>query len=82
MAILHIRNVPDDLYERLRRRAAGQHRSLSAEVIDLLESGVRAMPSPDEFDDWLQRARELREELRAQGFAFDAAAAIREDRER
>lgn len=82
MPILHIRNVPDELYAQLRSRAVAQHRSLSAEVIDLLEAGVRAIPTPDEFDDWLERARQLREELRAQGLSFDSTAALREDRER
>lgn len=82
MAILHIRNVPDELYERLRRRAAAQHRSLSAEVIELLESGVRAMPTRDEVDELFERARVLREELRDQGLSFDATAAIREMRGR
>lgn len=38
MATLHIRNVPDELYERLRQRAEMQHRSLSAELITLLET--------------------------------------------
>ena len=42
MAILHVRNVPPELYERLKQLAAEQHRSLSAEVIDILEDGVAA----------------------------------------
>jgi plasmid stability protein len=37
MAILHVRNVPDDLYVRLQQRAESQRRSLSAEVITLLD---------------------------------------------
>jgi plasmid stability protein len=74
--------VPDELYERIRRRAVADRRSLTAEVIDLLEAGLKATPTPDEFDDWLARAAQLREELHAQGFSFDATAAIREDRER
>ena len=36
MATLHVRNVPDDLYDRLRRQAKTQRRSLSAEVVTLL----------------------------------------------
>lgn len=38
MATLHIRNVPDELYEQLRKRAEAQHRSLSAELITWLEN--------------------------------------------
>lgn len=37
MAILYVRNVPEDLYDRLKQRAKAQRRSLSAEVISLLE---------------------------------------------
>jgi plasmid stability protein len=40
MATLHVRNVPDILYERLRRQAESQNRSLSAEVIILLNRAL------------------------------------------
>lgn len=40
MSILHIRNVPEGLYQRLKRRAETQRRSLSAEVITLLTWAV------------------------------------------
>ena len=37
MPILHVRNVPDELYAKLQQRAETQRRSLSAEVILLLD---------------------------------------------
>jgi plasmid stability protein len=37
MPTLHVRNVPEDLYARLKESADARHRSLSAEVIALLE---------------------------------------------
>jgi plasmid stability protein len=40
MAILHVRNVPDELYAELQRRAEAQRRSLSAEVITLLDWAI------------------------------------------
>jgi len=40
VVILHMRNIPEDLYERLQRRAEAQLRSLSAEVITLLTWAV------------------------------------------
>jgi len=40
MATLYVENVPDDLYDALRRRARERHRSISAEVISLLEENV------------------------------------------
>jgi len=40
MPILHVRNVPDELYAELQRRADAQRRSLSAEVITLLDWAI------------------------------------------
>ena len=40
MAILHVRNVPDDLYESIRQQAQAQNRSISAEVIVLLQRAL------------------------------------------
>ena len=42
MATLHVRNVPGELYERLKSLAEEDHRSLSAEVIDLLQEAAAA----------------------------------------
>lgn len=38
---LSIKNVPDDIAERLRRRAARSHRSLQGELMSILEDAVR-----------------------------------------
>lgn len=40
MNTLHVRSVPDDLYERIRSLANARNRSLSAEVITLLSQAV------------------------------------------
>jgi hypothetical protein len=37
MATLHVRNVPDDLYERLRVHAEAEGRSIGAEAVQLLD---------------------------------------------
>jgi plasmid stability protein len=37
---LSIKNVPDDLADQLRRRAAASHRSLQGELIEILEKAV------------------------------------------
>ena len=37
MAILNIKNFPDGLYERLKRRAEQQHRSVAQEVTHILD---------------------------------------------
>ena len=41
MATLHVRDVPKALYERVRKLAASRNRSLSAEVITLLDQALR-----------------------------------------
>ena len=38
---LSIKNVPDKLVERLRRRAKAHHRSLQGELLSIIEGGVR-----------------------------------------
>jgi len=63
MATLHVRNVPDALYERLRRRAEADNRSLSDELVILLD---RALDRSDDPTDVLERFRQRR--------AFDPAA--------
>ncbi len=42
MATLHVRNVPDELYQRLKSLAEEDRRSLSAEVIWLLREAAVA----------------------------------------
>jgi plasmid stability protein len=58
MANLTIKNLPDALLGRLRRRAAANRRSLNREVIASLESTIEATPvDPDTL---LARARAVR----------------------
>lgn len=47
---LSIKSVPDDVVERLRRRAARNHRSLQGEMMAIIEAAVAAPSSlsPDE----------------------------------
>ncbi len=40
MNTLHVRSVPDDLYERLQQLARARNRSLSAQVITMLVQAV------------------------------------------
>ena len=78
MATLHVRNVPDDLYERLRARAKSEGRSLSAEAIDLLREALGGeRKSMKEFLDAIDRIRWRR----APGMPTTTEL-IREDRDR
>ncbi len=59
MATITVKNIPDDLYEELRRYAVANHRSINSEVIVCIERAVRARRiDPDAV---LTRARQLRE---------------------
>lgn len=85
MAILHVRNVPDDLYSLLRQRAEAERRSLSAEVVILLQQAMtqpRAY-NPAAYADLFQRITRERESLKATRGPFpDSVADIRADRAR
>jgi len=41
---LSIKNVPDEILDRLRRRANRHHRSLQGELMTMLEQGVLSEP--------------------------------------
>jgi len=82
MPILHVRGIPEDLYERVKEQAALQHRSLTAEVIWLLEQGLAVGEATLGMDEWLAQARRLRESLEARGVQVDSTEFIREERER
>lgn len=81
MATLHVRNVPDELYEALRARAKQHGRSINAETIALLEP---ALESRDKLPlrEWLERTDELRSRQRPSPGAPGVVEMIRADRDR
>ena len=59
MASITVKNIPDDLYERLKETAAANRRSINGEVIHLIEQAVVSRRvDPEEV---IARARTLRE---------------------
>lgn len=80
MPTLHVRNVPTRTYGRLRKMAASRNRSLSAEVLTLLDRAVT------EEDRHLRRSKLLGEMLlrvtKLPPGAPQPEDLIREDRER
>jgi len=82
MPILHVRGIPEDLRERIKKQAALEHRSLTAEVIHLLEQGLDAERPHGAMTDVLEQARRLRESLEKRGAQVDSTAILREERER
>lgn len=83
MATLYVENVPDGLYEALRKRARQNRKSIAAEVVALLEENV-----PTEVE--LKRRRKVFEDLRKLWDATSPSPGpfpsteqmVREDRER
>lgn len=61
MATLTIKNIPDELYERLKASAEANRRSINSEVIMIIEQALFAQPVDVEAT--LERARILRESL-------------------
>ncbi|HWN44196.1 MAG TPA: hypothetical protein VNW71_18375 [Thermoanaerobaculia bacterium] len=80
MATLHVRNVPDEIYQRLREKAEASNRSLSAEVVVLLRGVLDdRKPSQREVLDEIRRRRSFRP---ADLGAPDSTTLLREDRNR
>ncbi len=80
MTILHVRNVPEQLYKCIKARAATQHHSLSAKVIALLESTIEQAERDPAIT--LQTIRERRERYPISPDVPDSTFLLREDRER
>jgi plasmid stability protein len=80
MQTLHVRSVPDELYDRLRALAHAKQRSLSAQVILLLDRAL-------EDEDRRQEQAQILADIRRRRFtpppaAPDTTEMLREDRER
>lgn len=74
---LTLKNIPDDLYERLKATAEAHRRSLNNEAIVCLQTVL--MPAQTSADERLQRARALRQRLAGQDFAPADIAALRRE---
>jgi antitoxin FitA len=74
---LSIKNAPDDVVERLRRRAERHHRSLQGELLAIIEAAAREGQADTAAADVLAEVRRLG--LRT---PREAAVLIRSDRDR
>jgi plasmid stability protein len=80
MQTLHVRSVPDELYERLRALAHAKQRSLSAQVILLLD---RALEEENRRPEQAQILADIRRRrFTPPSTAPDPTEMLREDRER
>jgi len=72
---LSIKNVPDEVAEKLRRQAEKHHRSLQGELMNILEQSVNEEPDLSPFQLLAEiRASDLRTPDESAGF-------LREDRD-
>lgn len=75
-ANLHVRNVPDEVVARLKRRAAENGRSAEAEHRAALERAFGEMSR----EEWDRRAEALSEQLKGRTF-LKSEDLVREDRD-
>lgn len=73
-----VKNIPDDLYERLKASARLHHRSINREIIACMERSLKARHTPAE--DLLTRVRRVRERLGEPWSRAEIEAAIDEGR--
>lgn len=79
MASLTIKNIPDDLYDRLKQAASAHHRSVNSELIYCLESTL--LPTKLTAAELTEAARALRGRVMAQSIdASEIDAAKNEGR--
>ena len=73
---LSIKHAPDDVVQRLRERAARNHRSLQGELLAIIEAAAREAPPVDSMA--------LLEDIRALGIKTpsDSVEILRADRDR
>jgi len=80
MATLHVRNVPDELMEQVRERARAENRSVSAEVVVLLQWGLGEPRMP--VAQLLAEINRRREQQPLRPDIPDSVQLLREDRDR
>lgn len=59
MVAITLKNVPSELYDRVKQKAKANHRSINNELISIIEQSV--MPQQIDVNAWLEKARQLRE---------------------
>lgn len=82
MPTLHVRNIPDELHDRIRTLASAQKRSLSAEVVNLLERALQDEQVRASQQALLTTIARRRRSRRASNQVPDSVALLREDRNR
>lgn len=74
---LTLKNIPDELYESIKKAAREHRRSLNSEVLVRLESML--LPQKISVDERLDRARQLRRALPGVVFNAEDIAKLRQE---
>jgi plasmid stability protein len=83
MATLYVENVPDDLYEALRKRAKANNQSIAGQVISLLRQNIPTAAELKKRREFYKRVLELQSSPPLTPGPFPSTEEmIREDRER
>ena len=83
MATLYVQNVPDDLYEALRRQAQLNRRSIASEVVTLLEVNVVTEQELKSRRDFVRRVGRLQSRKGPAAGPFPSSEEMQsQDRER
>ena len=82
MATLYVENVPDELYEALRKQAKSHHRSIAAETVAMIEQVVPTRAELARRKAFYDRVLEIAAQNRASAPGPSAEEMLREDRER
>ena len=82
MAILHVRNVPEKLYKRIQKLAEEENRSVTAEVIQLLNQGLQVREARRGAAEVIERIRQRAQKIDLPRGWKDSAELLREDRSR
>ena len=83
MATLYVENVPEAIYEALRKRARKNRKSISAEVIELLHRSVPTAQELQARQEFVRRLKEISSKEPLTPGPFPSAEdMVREDRER
>ena len=81
MATLYVENVPQNLYEALRQRARQNRKSISSEVLSLLEQNVVTAAEQQSRREFLREAQRLRSQRASSKRKFESIEELqREDR--
>ena len=69
MATITLKNIPDEVYARLKAAAKAHHRSMNGEVLNCLE--LTYAPQPVAVAERLSRLRAIRPELDSQAVSLE-----------